>query len=656
MKRILVTGGAGLIGSHLCRRLVDEGHRVLCVDDFSTGRLEHLGTLLEEPSFRLIRHDVVLPLALEEPVDEIYHLACPASPAFYQKQPVATMKTNVLGTANLLDLATEHGAKLLLSSTSEVYGDPLEHPQKESYTGNVNPVGVRACYDEGKRAAEALCFDYSRERGTRIKVVRLFNTYGPNMDEGDGRVVSNFIRQALSNDPVTIFGDGRQTRCFCYVEDMIEGLLVMMASPDDILGPVNLGTGEETTMLDLAQNIIALTGSQSEIVYLPAPPDDPKLRKPDLALAEALLSWAPTSSLNEGLTRTIGHFTPPLVSIIVPVYNAKRYLADCLDSILAQTLTSFEVLLVDDGSTDGSEQLCDDYAAKDPRIRVVHKKNGGVSSARGVGLGMARGKFIGTVDSDDVIEPQMYQRLVSLIGENDAEIACCGGWRFNDGDEVWRKPEIEAERNDFVLTGREAVRNVFLKARRGVTNIVLWNKLYHRALFEKTEYWTRKEELPHQYFDDNLLTPLLLLAAERVVYTNERLYGYRQLEGSLKKAAFGPYKAERAKVCALLAERFQKEDEPELYRELLKKQAVTLMKLWFETNERLPDQDMQELAKATFTEYRSIFNRLQRDAADRFSHKAAFFAFRYLQKLFYYIGRRYYFAHYEGMILKETRQ
>lgn len=655
MKRVLVTGGAGLIGSHLCRRLVDGGHRVLCLDDFSTGRLEHLGTLPEEPLFQLIRHDVVKPLRLDGPVDEIYHLACPASPAYYQKKPIATMIANVVGTANLLELATERGAKFLLSSTSEVYGDPLEHPQKESYTGNVNPVGVRACYDEGKRAAEALCFDYRRERGTRIKVVRLFNTYGPHMAEGDGRVASNFIRQALRDDPVTVFGDGQQTRCLCYVEDTVRGLLDMMAAPEEITGPVNLGSSDEMTIEGLARAIIERTGSRSEIVHLPLPADDPKVRKPDLALAEAVLSWAPAVSLEEGLRRTISWFRPPLLSIIVPVYNGKRYLSECLDSILAQTFSSFEVLLVDDGSADGSAQLCDDYAARDPRIRVAHKENGGVSSARALGLGMARGAYIGFVDSDDVIEPGMYQRLVELAERHDAEIACCGGWQFRDGAAVWDKPGLEGEGDESSLTGREALRHVFLSKERGVANIVLWNKIYRRSLFVETGYWSRKTSLPHQYFEDNLLTPLLLLAAERVASTNERLYGYRQSEGSLKKAPFGRYKAERAEVCALLAERFREEGETGLYRILLKKQGVTLMKLWFETNERMPDREMRELAEEAFREFCGMYKRLQREATGRFSHKAAFFLFRYAPKMWFYAGRRYYFSHYEGMILKEKR-
>ncbi len=305
-RRILVTGGAGFLGSHLCDRLVADGHEVLCVDNYFTGRRANVAHLFDKPNFELMRHDVTFPLYVE--VDEIYNLACPASPIHYQFDPVQTTKTSVHGAINMLGLAKRVRAKMFQASTSEIYGDPSEHPQTESYWGNVNPIGPRSCYDEGKRCAETLCFDYRRQHKLRIKVVRIFNTYGPRMHPGDGRVVSNFIVQALRGDPITIYGDGGHTRSFCYVDDLIEGFLRMMASPDDVTGPVNLGNPGEFTIRELAEKILALTGSRSTIERRPLPENDPAQRRPDIARAKALLDWAPTVPLDQGLIRTIDHF------------------------------------------------------------------------------------------------------------------------------------------------------------------------------------------------------------------------------------------------------------------------------------------------------------------------------------------------------------
>lgn len=304
--RVLVTGGAGFLGSHLCEHLLRNGHDVLCVDNFYTGTKRNIVHLLENRSFELLRHDVTFPLFVE--VDEIYNLACPASPIHYQNDPVQTTKVNVHGSINMLGLAKRVKATILQASTSEVYGNPSIHPQVESYWGNVNPIGPRACYDEGKRCAETLFFDYHRQHGLEIKVARLFNTYGPRMHPNDGRVVSNFIVQALQGNPITIYGDGSQTRSFCYVDDMVEALIRLMQSPKGFTGPVNLGNPEEFTVLELAQLIIKLTGSKSKIIRKDLPKDDPERRKPDISLAKSTLDWSPKVQLEEGITKTIGFF------------------------------------------------------------------------------------------------------------------------------------------------------------------------------------------------------------------------------------------------------------------------------------------------------------------------------------------------------------
>ncbi len=309
-KRILVTGGAGFLGSHLCTRLVNEGNDVICLDNFFTGNKENIEHLIGNPFFEVIRHDVTLPIYLE--VDEIYNLACPASPPHYQFDPVATTKTSVMGAINMLGLAKRCKAKILQASTSEVYGDPEIHPQTEEYRGSVNPTGIRACYDEGKRCAETLFFDYYRQHGVDIKVMRIFNTYGPNMDPYDGRVVSNFIVQALKSENLTIYGDGTQSRSFCYVDDLIEGMIGLMNSRDGFTGPVNIGNPGEFTMLELAQKIIDITGSSSKITFHPLPQDDPMQRQPDITLAKNELGWEPTISLEAGLEKTIGYFKSTL--------------------------------------------------------------------------------------------------------------------------------------------------------------------------------------------------------------------------------------------------------------------------------------------------------------------------------------------------------
>jgi len=305
-KRILVTGGAGFLGSHLCECLLELGHDVLCVDNFFTGSKDNILPLLGNPHFELMRHDVTFPLYVE--VDEIYNLACPASPIHYQFDPVQTTKTSVHGAINMLGLAKRVKAKIFQASTSEVYGDPEVHPQPEDYVGHVNPIGPRSCYDEGKRCAETLFFDYRRQHGLNIKVARIFNTYGPRMHPNDGRVVSNFIVQALKGEPVTLYGDGSQTRSFCYVSDLIEGFIRLMDTPDDFAGPVNLGNPGEFTMRALAEQILAMTGSRSELVFLPLPADDPRQRQPDIRLAKERLGWAPTIDLTEGLAKTIAFF------------------------------------------------------------------------------------------------------------------------------------------------------------------------------------------------------------------------------------------------------------------------------------------------------------------------------------------------------------
>ncbi len=304
--RVLITGGAGFLGSHLCERLLADGHDVLCVDNFFTGSRDNVLHLLGNPRFELLRHDVTFPLYVE--VDQIYNLACPASPIHYQADPVQTTKTSVHGAINMLGLAKRVNARILQASTSEVYGDPEVHPQQEGYWGRVNPVGPRACYDEGKRCAETLFFDYHRQHGLRIKVARIFNTYGPRMHPNDGRVVSNFIVQALSGAPITLYGDGQQTRSFCYVDDLIEGLIRLMNTPDDVTGPVNLGNPVEFTIRELAGQVLAKTRSASQLLQEPLPEDDPRQRQPDIGLAKALLDWEPAVPLADGLERTIDYF------------------------------------------------------------------------------------------------------------------------------------------------------------------------------------------------------------------------------------------------------------------------------------------------------------------------------------------------------------
>ena len=310
-KRVLVTGGAGFLGSHLCERLLKDGHDVLCVDNYFTGRKDNIAHLIGDPHFEAMRHDITFPLYIE--VDEIYNLACPASPVHYQYDPVQTTKTSVIGAINMLGLAKRIGAKIMQASTSEVYGDPTVHPQTEDYRGNVNPLGPRACYDEGKRCAETLFFDYFRQHRTHIKVARIFNTYGPRMHPNDGRVVSNFIMQALRGEDITLYGNGSQTRAFCYVDDLIDGFVRLVATGDDITGPVNLGNPHEIPVAELADRVIRLTGSKSRIVYGELPQDDPMQRCPDITLARRTLDWEPHVALDDGLARTIAYFERMLV-------------------------------------------------------------------------------------------------------------------------------------------------------------------------------------------------------------------------------------------------------------------------------------------------------------------------------------------------------
>lgn len=307
MKRILVTGGAGFVGSHLCERLLNEGNEVICLDNYFTGRKSKIVHLLDNPYFEVVRHDVTMPYFIE--VDEIYNLACPASPVHYQHNPIKTIKTSVLGAINMLGLAKRIGAKILQASTSEVYGDPEMHPQPEKYWGHVNPIGIRSCYDEGKRCAESLFVNYHESNGVLVKIIRIFNTYGPRMEPDDGRVVSNFIMQALQNQDITIFGDGTQTRSFQFVSDLVDGMIKMMDTGDDFIGPVNIGNPNEFTMLELAQSIIELTGSSSKIIHMPLPSDDPTQRQPDITLAkEKLKNWSPNVELRTGLVGTIAYF------------------------------------------------------------------------------------------------------------------------------------------------------------------------------------------------------------------------------------------------------------------------------------------------------------------------------------------------------------
>lgn len=306
MKRILVTGGAGFIGSHLCTRLIEEGNEVICLDNYFTGSKMNVWHLMDNKRFELVRHDVINPYHAE--VDEIYNLACPASPVHYQYDPIKTVKTSVMGAINMLGLSKLCNAKILQASTSEVYGDPFVHPQKEDYWGNVNPIGIRSCYDEGKRCAETLFMDYYRQNKIKIKIIRIFNTYGPNMHPNDGRVVSNFIVQALKNEDITLYGDGSQTRSFQYVDDLIEGMIRMMGTGDDFIGPVNIGNPNEFTIKKLAERIIALTGSKSKFIFKNLPNDDPKQRQPNISLAREKLNWEPTIQLDEGLIKTIDYF------------------------------------------------------------------------------------------------------------------------------------------------------------------------------------------------------------------------------------------------------------------------------------------------------------------------------------------------------------
>ena len=306
MKKILVTGGAGFLGSHLCERLLNEGNEVICLDNYFTGNKRNIVHLMDNPYFEVIRHDITAPFYIE--VDEIYNLACPASPIHYQYNPIKTVKTSVMGAINMLGLAKRIHAKVLQASTSEVYGDPVVHPQPEEYWGNVNPIGIRSCYDEGKRCAETLFFDYHRQNNVRIKVVRIFNTYGPRMHPNDGRVVSNFIMQALRGEDITLYGDGNQTRSFCYCDDLIDGLIRMMNTDDSVIGPINIGNPKEFTIKQLAELVIELTGSKSKIVYLPAPADDPQQRQPVIDQAKEILHWEPTIQLREGLMKTIEYF------------------------------------------------------------------------------------------------------------------------------------------------------------------------------------------------------------------------------------------------------------------------------------------------------------------------------------------------------------
>jgi len=306
MKRILVTGGAGFIGSHLCTKLVNEGNDVICLDNYFTGSKDNIMHLIGNPRFELVRHDVINPYLAE--VDEIYNLACPASPVHYQYNPIKTVKTSVMGAINMLGLAKRINAKILQASTSEIYGDPVVHPQPESYWGNVNTIGIRSCYDEGKRCAETLFMDYHRQNDVRIKIIRIFNTYGPRMHPNDGRVVSNFIVQALKGDDITLYGEGNQTRSFQYVDDLISGMTRMMNTEESFIGPINIGNPNEFTIRELAELVVELTGSKSKFVYMPLPSDDPKQRQPDISLAKAKLSWEPTVQLREGLIKTIEYF------------------------------------------------------------------------------------------------------------------------------------------------------------------------------------------------------------------------------------------------------------------------------------------------------------------------------------------------------------
>lgn len=315
MKKIIVTGGAGFIGSHLCAKLLEQGNRVICIDNFFTGSMDNIKALMDNPSFELIEHDIITPMSTAQ-IDEIYNLACPASPIHYQHDAIKTLKSSVIGTLNMLGIAKHHDAKILLASTSEVYGDPIIHPQNEEYWGNVNPIGIRSCYDEGKRCAETLCMDYYRQHNVRIKIIRIFNTYGPNMQPCDGRVISNFIMQALQNKDITIYGTGNQTRSFQYIDNLVDGMIKMMETGDEFIGPMNLGNPNEFTIRQLAQKIIDMTESESKIVFHKLPHDDPKQRQPDITLARKVIGYNPSIELEAGLRKTIAYFDNLLKKII----------------------------------------------------------------------------------------------------------------------------------------------------------------------------------------------------------------------------------------------------------------------------------------------------------------------------------------------------
>ncbi len=457
-RRILVTGGAGFLGSFLCERLLAEGHDVLCVDNFFTGSRDNVLHLLDDRRFELVRHDVTFPLFVE--VDQVYNLACPASPVHYQFDPVATIKTNVHGAINMLGLAKRTHARIFQASTSEVYGDPAVHPQPESYRGSVNPIGPRACYDEGKRCAETLFFDYHRQYGVDIRVARIFNTYGPRMNPNDGRVVSNFIVQALRGEPVTLYGDGEQTRSFCYVDDLIEGFVRLMATEGET-GPINIGNPGEFTMRELAELVIELTGSRSEIVHRPLPQDDPTQRRPDITRARELLGWEPRVALRDGLARTIAYFEAKLsgttaaclperqaanwrpapsqavrlslwsshmtetierseaggarFDIVIPCYNYGRFLSDAVASVLSQAV-NVRVLVIDDCSQDDTPAVGLALADGDARVTFRrHAVNHGHIATYNEGIDWADGDYFAIVSADDLLMPGALARAASAF-------------------------------------------------------------------------------------------------------------------------------------------------------------------------------------------------------------------------------------------------
>ncbi len=432
MKRILITGGAGFLGSHLCDRLIGEGDDVVGIDNFFSGSKDNIRHLFNDPYFELIRHDVIHPLFIE--VDQIYHLACPASPIHYQQNSIKTVKTNVMGTINMLGLAKRIRARILLSSSSEVYGDAKVHPQHESYWGNVNPIGIRSCYDEGKRVAETLMMDYHRQNKVDVRIVRIFNTYGPRMAVDDGRVVSNFIVQALKGKPLTVYGDGRQTRSFCYVSDLVEALIKMM-NTEGFIGPVNLGNPGEFTILELAEKVIRLTGSSSGIVHNPLPQDDPARRCPDISLAEAKLDWRPKVGLDEGLAATVDDFKKRLgcmkLSVIIPVYNEKNTVLELLRRVEAVPLSlDKEIIVVDDFSTDGTREVLGGLGRPDIRV-LFHAKNMGKGAALRTGFSEATGDIVLIQDADLEYDPAEYPGLLAPILDGRADVVY--GSRFLGG-------------------------------------------------------------------------------------------------------------------------------------------------------------------------------------------------------------------------------